>query len=436
MPGLVAGVDSSTQATKVLVVEPESGAVVASGRAPHPVDGEGGARETHPDAWWDGARRARCARPAARRDVAAIAIAGQQHGLVVLDARRPRAAPRHAVERHPQRRGRGRAGRRARRRALGRGHRRRARGVLHRLQVGLAAARGARHAPPPPARVHLPHDHLTWRLTGEAATDRGDASGTGWWSSAPGGLQRRGARAARRRPRPGAAAVRDGAAGARRARCPPARPRRSGCRPASRSPPAPATTWPPRSGSASRRARRCSRLGTSGTAFAVSERRPVDPSGIVAGFADASGRYLPLACTLNATLAVDRMAALARARARRRGARRRGRGAALARRRAHAEPAARRRLASTACGTPPRRGQILRRDVRRRHRRAARRHRGDRRVLVRRAPTTRPLLLVGGGAQGAAWRDAVLRLSGRRGAGARRPRSSWRSAPRPRPPAC
>ena len=50
-------------------------------------------------------------------------------------------------------------------------------------------------------------------------------------------------------------------------------------------------------------------LGTSGTAFAVSERRPVDPSGIVAGFADASGRYLPLACTLNATLAVDRMAA-------------------------------------------------------------------------------------------------------------------------------
>ena len=61
MPGLVAGVDSSTQATKVLVVEPESGAVVASGRAPHPVDGEGGARETHPDAWWFLAGSHRCA---------------------------------------------------------------------------------------------------------------------------------------------------------------------------------------------------------------------------------------------------------------------------------------------------------------------------------------------------------------------------------------
>ena len=34
-----------------------------------------------------------------------------------------------------------------------------------------------------------------------------------------------------------------------------------------------------------------------------------DPSGVVAGFADATGRYLPLAATLNATLAVDRFAA-------------------------------------------------------------------------------------------------------------------------------
>src|SRR5262249_30658580 len=49
-------------------------------------------------------------------------------------------------------------------------------------------------------------------------------------------------------------------------------------------------------------------LGTSGTAYAVSLRAAADPSGVVAGFADASGRYLPLACTLNCTLAVDRIA--------------------------------------------------------------------------------------------------------------------------------
>ena len=50
-------------------------------------------------------------------------------------------------------------------------------------------------------------------------------------------------------------------------------------------------------------------LGTSGVAFAVSVTRPVDPSGMVAGFADASGHFLPLTATLNCTLAVDRVAA-------------------------------------------------------------------------------------------------------------------------------
>jgi xylulokinase len=51
-------------------------------------------------------------------------------------------------------------------------------------------------------------------------------------------------------------------------------------------------------------------LGTSGTVYAVTRGRPADPSGIVAGFADALGGWLPLACTLNCTLAVDRIAAL------------------------------------------------------------------------------------------------------------------------------
>ena len=49
-------------------------------------------------------------------------------------------------------------------------------------------------------------------------------------------------------------------------------------------------------------------LGTSGTAYAVMNERAVDPSGTVAGFADAGGGFLPLAATLNATQAVDRFA--------------------------------------------------------------------------------------------------------------------------------
>jgi xylulokinase len=46
-------------------------------------------------------------------------------------------------------------------------------------------------------------------------------------------------------------------------------------------------------------------LGTSGTAFAVSVTPTHDPSGAVAGFADATGRYLPLVCTLNAARILD-----------------------------------------------------------------------------------------------------------------------------------
>ena len=51
-------------------------------------------------------------------------------------------------------------------------------------------------------------------------------------------------------------------------------------------------------------------LGTSGTVFAVSGTTTCDASGAVAGFADATGRFLPLACTLNATKVTDTMARL------------------------------------------------------------------------------------------------------------------------------
>lgn len=49
-------------------------------------------------------------------------------------------------------------------------------------------------------------------------------------------------------------------------------------------------------------------LRTSGTAFAVSSVPIADESGVVAGFADATGRYLPLVCTLNATRVTDTVA--------------------------------------------------------------------------------------------------------------------------------
>jgi xylulokinase len=46
-------------------------------------------------------------------------------------------------------------------------------------------------------------------------------------------------------------------------------------------------------------------IGTSGTAYAVTSAMTADPSGLVCGFADATGRFLPLACTLNAARVLD-----------------------------------------------------------------------------------------------------------------------------------
>jgi xylulokinase len=51
-------------------------------------------------------------------------------------------------------------------------------------------------------------------------------------------------------------------------------------------------------------------LGTSGTVFAVSASQTTDATGIIAGFASASGDALPLVCTLNAARVLDSMATL------------------------------------------------------------------------------------------------------------------------------
>ena len=51
-------------------------------------------------------------------------------------------------------------------------------------------------------------------------------------------------------------------------------------------------------------------IGTSGTVYAVADRPTADATGAVAGFADATGRYLPLVCTLNATKVTEAVARL------------------------------------------------------------------------------------------------------------------------------
>src|SRR4051794_11053749 len=77
------GVDSSTQSTKVEVRDADDGKLVASGRAPHPST-RPPRSEQDPGVWWDALVTA--IGRVAVRDIAALSVAGQQHGMVVLDS--------------------------------------------------------------------------------------------------------------------------------------------------------------------------------------------------------------------------------------------------------------------------------------------------------------------------------------------------------------
>ncbi|MGW3629330.1 xylulokinase [Streptomyces sp. NPDC005122] len=301
---LVVGVDTSTQSTKVLVVDASTGRVVASGQAPHTVS-TGAGRESDPRQWWDALRAALHQCGDAAHEAAAVSIGGQQHGLVTLDAQGDPVRPAllwNDVRSAPQ-----------------------ARRLIDELGGPKTWAERTGTVPGPSitvtkwawlaenepdavratAAVRLPHDYLTERLTGEATTDRGDASGTGWWASGSEAydeevLAHIGLDPALlpRVVRPGEVA---GTVHAREEL------------PFSRGTLVAAGTGDNAAaalGLGLRPGTAVLSLGTSGTVYAVSTRRPADPTGTVAGFADARGDWLPLACTLNCTLAVDRVAAL------------------------------------------------------------------------------------------------------------------------------
>lgn len=410
---VVVGVDSSTQSTKALAVDLDTGQVVGTGRAAHTVS-TGAARESDPEQWWGALNEALAGTGYADQAIA-VSIAGQQHGLVTLDAAGRPVRPamlwndvRSAAQAAELVRASG------------------AEWWAERVgSVPTAAFTIAKWAwlaatePQSVARtaaVRLPHDYLTERLSGAAATDRGDASGTGWWTpqgydeelldlvgldakllpavAAPGaqvGEVLAAAGSPLRAGTPVGTGTGDNMAAALALGL--------GIGAADGADPA-GVGLPVIS------------LGTSGTAYAVTRGRPADPTGTVAGFAAAGGGWLPLACTLNCTLAVDRVAAL------------------LGRDREAVEPGGSAVLLPFFDGertpnlpyaaglmyglrheTTP--GQLLQ---------AA--YDGAAHALLtavdqvlaaggETAAPDVPLLLIGGGAQGAAWRDTVLRLSGR-----------------------
>ncbi|WP_028932428.1 xylulokinase [Pseudonocardia spinosispora] len=283
---LVAGVDSSTQATKIVVVDLESGATVREGRCAHPPG-----TEIDPREWWTALGKA--AEGGVLDGVQAISVAGQQHGMVLLDEAgdpvrdallwndtRSADAAADLID------------------ELG-GPQRWASevGTVPVASITATKLRWTARAEPEVAdrarRVMLPHDWLTWLLAGgrgEAVTDRGEASGTGYWSTVTGEYRPDLLRMAFGRdlevPRVCAPGERAGAAtelagGALLA---------AGT----------GDNMGAALGAGAEPGDVLVSIGTSGTVFAAHDQPVADPSGVVAGFADASGGYLPLVATLNA----------------------------------------------------------------------------------------------------------------------------------------
>ena len=181
-PVLVAGVDSSTQSTKVVVCDAGTGEIVREGRAAHP-DGT----EVDPAAWWAAYEEATSA--GLLDDVRAIAVAGQQHGMVALDE--DGAVVRKALLWNDTRS----AGAAAElvRELGGPQAWADAVGTVPLASITVAKLRWfAEHEPDLADRtqeVVLPHDWLTAQILGSGSTagvrlvtDRGDASGTGYWA--------------------------------------------------------------------------------------------------------------------------------------------------------------------------------------------------------------------------------------------------------------
>ena len=290
---LVAGVDSSTQSVKVVIRNADTGELVRQGRASHPEGTE--VDPTH----WETALEKAFGDAGGLEDVAALAIGGQQHGMVVLDnngdvirpallwndTRSAQSARDLNVE-------------------MG-GDKEAAKKVGSVLVASFTATKlrwladNEKANSEKVAAVALPHDWLSWRLQGgkdfgKLFTDRSDASGTGYFDPVTSTYRDDVLKSALRTNRtiitprivapsafggetlsgiPIAAGAGDNAGAAL--------------------------------GVQAQAGDVVVSLGTSGTAFAVSDTPTHDPSGAVAGFADATGRFLPLVCTLNAARILD-----------------------------------------------------------------------------------------------------------------------------------
>ncbi|HEY0333967.1 MAG TPA: xylulokinase [Stenotrophomonas sp.] len=309
---LVAGIDAGTQSIKVVIYDPDARAILGSATAPlELISGDDGSREQEA-AWWVAAVRDCFARidPTLRAQVAALSVSGQQHGFVPVDAQGNVLAPAklwcdtstsaECTEIMQ---------------AVG-GPARCIELAGNPILAGYTASKlpwTRKHRPQvyaKLAKILLPHDYLNFFLTGQYFCEYGDASGTGWldvrtrtWSKellhatdpqrdlssclpplveagttfaiAPSIADELGL------PRQAVVAAGGGdnmmAAFGTGAVVP---------------------------------GQLSMSLGTSGTLFAYSDTPVVDPDGAWAAFCSSSGGWMPLICTMNCTVATESVARL------------------------------------------------------------------------------------------------------------------------------
>jgi len=293
---LVAGVDSSTQSVKVVVCDAGTGRIVRSARAPHP-DGT----EVSAAAWVQAYQQA-TADPGLLQGVEAIAVGGQQHGMVTLDE--PGDLVRDALLWNDNRSAADAddliaelGGRAAWAEEIG---------TVPVASVTVSKLRWLARAEPDnaarTASVLLPHDYLTWVIgdrSFDPVTDRGDASGTGYFDPESNhyrhDLAERAIGHDVRLPRVAGpyeivGRTRSGIAIA----------------PGTGDNMAGALALDVHPGEA------VVSLGTSGTSYTVADHQSHEPTGTVCGFADATGRFLPLVCTLNCARNLEAAAGMLR----------------------------------------------------------------------------------------------------------------------------
>ncbi|MDT7580920.1 MAG: xylulokinase [Pseudonocardiales bacterium] len=298
---LVAGIDTSTQSCTVVIRDAATGALVRQGRAPHP-DGT----EVDPAAW-EKALTSALAEAGGLDDVAAVAVGGQQHGMVCLDE--AGSVVRPALLWNDTRSAQAAADLVA---ELGAQEWADAMGSVPVASFTVAKLRWlAQHEKDnaaATAAVCLPHDWLTWRLRAglgnapaalaDLVTDRSDATGTGYFSGVTGEylphlLERGLGRSDVALPRVLAPSESGGTTAGGQLIGPGAGDNAAAALGLGAVPGDVVVS-----------------IGTSGVACAVSEVPTADPTGTIVGFASATGEHLPLVCTLNAARVLDATARL------------------------------------------------------------------------------------------------------------------------------